>query len=376
MADPIAGKMQEGVAQGVFPGAVLLVRHRGRTVHHEAYGHACLVLEREPATRDTVYDLASLTKPLAAATALAVLAADGRIALDDSLERFIPDLSQEDLRRVTLRHLLNHSAGLAAWRPFYERIVPDGCRLWEVPVSARQKALYDAVHREPLIEPVGSRCVYSDLGYILLKEILERVTGQEWAVLCHATVFAEMGMQGLFYMSENGPTGGDSVSEHRFAATEEDEWRGRLLRGEVHDEHAAVLGGVSAHAGLFGTAEAVAETVGLWLAAVRGEASPLSSAWSKEFVRRQEVVSGASWALGWDTPSTGPGGEPSSSGRFFSPVSFGHLGYTGTSVWVDPEQELIVVLLTNRVHPTRKNDKIRVFRPALHDIVFQTVVGR
>ena len=376
MAEPIAEKMQEGVAQGVFPGAVLLVRHRGRTVHHEAYGHVCLLPAREPATRDTVFDLASLTKPLAAATALAVLAADGRIALDDPLERFLPDLSQEDLRRATLRHLLNHCAGLAAWRPFYERIVPDGRRLREIPLSTRQNALYDAVHREPLVEPVGTRCVYSDLGFILLKEILERVTGQEWAVFCHATVFAKLGMQGLFYMSENGPTGGDSVSERRFAVTEQDEWRGRLIRGEVHDEHAAVLGGVSAHAGLFGTAEAVAGAVGLWLAAVRGEASPLSSAWAKEFVRRQEIVSGASWALGWDTPSTGPGGEPSSSGRFFSPVSFGHLGYTGTSVWIDPERELIVVLLTNRVHPTRKNDKIRAFRPALHDVVFQTVVGR
>ena len=131
---------------------------------------------------------------------------------------------------------------------------------------------------------------------------------------------------------------------------------------------------MSAHAGLFGTADAVAKAVGPWLAAVRGEASPIPASWAKEFVRKQGIDPNGSWALGWDTPSTGPGGMPSSSGAHFSPASFGHLGYAGTSVWVDPERELIVVLLTNRVHPTRKNDKIRAFRPAIHDVIFKNVV--
>ena len=117
------------------------------------------------------------------------------------------------------------------------------------------------------------------------------------------------------------------------------------------------------------------QTCALPILAVRKEASPLPWAWANEFVRRQGIVPGGSWALGWDTPSAGPGGEPSSSGQCFSPTSFGHLGYAGTSIWVDPEQSLIVVLLTNRVHPTRKNDKIRAFRPALHDVIFKSVVG-
>ena len=375
MADPIAEKMQQGVEEGVFPGGVLLVLHKGRTVYHAAYGHACLFPEPEPASCKTVYDLASLTKPLAAATAVVLLAADGGLHLDDPLDRFVPELTQAELRRATLRHLLNHGAGLPAWRPFYERIVPDGHRLREVPLSTRRQALYEAIHREPLVEVVGMRCLYSDLGFMLLGEILERVTGEAWPMLCHDGVFSRLGVQGLFYMSEQGPTGGVSVRGLQFAATEEDGWRGRLLRGEVHDEHAAVLGGMSAHAGLFGTAEAVAQAAGIWLSAVRGEPSPLPAAWAKEFVRRQGIIPEGSWALGWDTPSRGPGGEPSSSGQYFSPASFGHLGYAGTSVWIDPEQDLIVVLLTNRVHPTRKNDRIRQFRPALHDTVFRTVIG-
>ncbi|HZC67920.1 MAG TPA: serine hydrolase, partial [Nitrospirales bacterium] len=185
---------------------------------------------------------------------------------------------------------------------------------------------------------------------------------------------ARLGVSGLFYMSESGPSGGVAVDARRFAATEQDEWRGRLIRGEVHDENAAVLGGVSTHAGLFGTAESVLRAVTPWLAAVRGESSPIPSWCAREFVRRQGIDPHGSWALGWDTPSMGPGDTPSSSGSYFSPTSFGHLGYAGTSVWVDPERDLIVVLLTNRVHPTRKNDQIWAFRPAIHDVIFKSVV--
>jgi len=375
MADSIAEKMQQGVEEGVFPGAVLLVSHKGRTVHHAAYGCACLIPKPEPASTDTIYDLASLTKPIAAATAAALLVADGKLGLDDQLERYVPELTQDALRQATIRHLLNHTSGLPAWRPFYERIVPDGKKLRDRPVAARRAAIYDAIHREPLVEPVGGRCLYSDLGFILLGEIVERIVKQEWAAFVHAEVFSRLGVRDLFYMSESGPTGGMSVADRQFAATEQDDWRGRMIRGEVHDESAAVMGGVSSHAGLFGTADAVARAASPWLVAVRGKTSPIPAPWAKEFVRKQSIDPHGSWALGWDTPSIGPVGAPASSGAHFSPASFGHLGYAGTSVWIDPERELIVVLLTNRVHPTRKNDRIRAFRPAIHDVIFQTVVG-
>lgn len=374
MPDPIAQKMQQGVEEGVFPGAVLLVEYKGSLVHHAAYGHACLVPKPEPASTDTIYDLASLTKPLATTPAVALLVADDRLGLDDPLERFVPELAQDALKKATIRHLLNHTSGLPAWRPLYEQIVPDGARLKESPPAERRAAVYEAIHREPLAEPVGARCVYSDLGFMLLGEIVERIVQQEWAAFIHGAVWARFGAGDLFYLSESGATGGLSVANRQFAATEQDSWRGRIIRGEVDDENAAVMGGVSAHAGLFGTAMAVARAVSPWLAAVRGGESPIPSSWAKEFVRKQGIDPNGSWALGWDTPSRGPGGTPSSSGAYFSPVSFGHLGYAGTSVWIDPERELIVVLLTNRVHPTRKNDRIRAFRPAIHDVIFQTVV--
>ena len=375
MPDPVAEQMQQGVEQGVFPGGVLLVWHQGQIIHHAAYGHACLIPHPEPASCDTVYDLASLTKPLAAVSAVVLLTADGKIDLDNLLECYVPGLRQKELSQATVRHLLNHATGLPAWRPFYERIVPDGSRLLEKPLGDRRSALYSAIHEEPLIEPVGARSVYSDLGFLLLGEMLENLSGKDWASFCHEEVFPRFGLQGLFYMSETGPTGGVSVSVQAFAATEQDEWRGRLLRGEVHDEHAAVIGGVASHAGLFGTARAVVEPCRVWLAAVRGEPSPLPRHWAQQFTRRQHIASESSWALGWDTPSTGPAGEPSSSGSFFSASSFGHLGFTGSSVWIDPERNLIVVLLTNRVHPSRRNNRIRRFRPALHDTVMKTLPG-
>src|SRR5436309_5841904 len=234
-----------------------------------------------------MYALASLTKPLVATTSVAMLLADGRFSLEDPLDRFVPELPQADLRQATIRHLLNHTSGLPAWRSFYERIVSDGRRLRDQPLAARRAAVFEAIHREPLVEPVGRRCLYSDLGFMLLGEILERIVKQEWAAFCHADVLARLGVSGLFYMSESGPTGGVSVDAHRFAATEQDEWRGRLIRGEVQHENAAVRGGGATAAGLFGAAAAVLRAGMPWLAAVRGESSPIPSWWAREFVRRQ-----------------------------------------------------------------------------------------
>ena len=297
MSDPIAEKMQEGVDQGVFPGGVLLISYRDQVVHHAAYGQASLGSQADPVSCDTIYDLASLTKPLAAAIAAALLMADGRLHLEDDLGRFVPELQQQNLRAATVRHLVNHCTGLPAWRPFYAQIVPDGRRLRELSLSDRRAAMYDAIHREPLIEAVGTRSIYSDLGFILLGEILERVHGKDWSTLCQTEVFPRLSIDGLFYMTESGPTGPTSIAGRNFAATEQDEWRDRLLRGEVHDENAAVLGGASPHAGLFGTAKAVFEATRAWLLAVLGKLSPLSTSEAREFTRRQDIATGSSWAL-------------------------------------------------------------------------------
>jgi len=160
------------------------------------------------------------------------------------------------------------------------------------------------------------------------------------------------------------------IEQTRIAPTEFDPWRNRQLQGEVHDENAAALGGVAGHAGLFGTAEAVLAVSGAWLAAYHQRPSILAAQLVRQFATRASHVPNSSWALGWDTPST-----PSSSGSCLSPMAFGHLGYTGTSVWIDPICDLEVVLLSNRVCPTRKNEKIREFRPLIHDLVYREYVG-
>ena len=160
-----------------------------------------------------------------------------------------------------------------------------------------------------------------------------------------------------------------TVDAARIAPTEQDEWRNRLLRGEVHDENAAAMGGVAGHAGLFGTAESVLAVSGAWLRGYHGGESIFDGKLVMQFTTRQESAARSSWALGWDTPSA-----PSSSGCHFSERSFGHLGYTGTSLWIDPLCELEVVLLSNRVHPSRRNEKIKVFRPRIHDLIHEEFV--
>jgi len=206
---------------------------------------------------------------------------------------------------------------------------------------------------------------------MLLGAAIERLSGDELDQHVQDHVTHPIKAHPLCYL----PVGEDgarraSLFDRGIAPTEWDPWRNRLLCGEVHDENAAVLGGVAGHAGLFGTVEGVLGVTGEWLAGSLRQPSVLNPDLVHECSRRQNDVPGSSWALGWDTPSS-----PSSSGRHFSCQSFGHLGYTGTSVWIDPACELEVVLLSNRVHPSRKNGKIRAFRPFIHDLVYQECVG-
>ena len=223
----------------------------------------------------------------------------------------------------------------------------------------------DLIKQEPVEAPPGAQSVYSDLGFILLGVVVERAGGSPLADYCRSAVFEPMGA----LLGFRGPKGAASAGLSLIAPTEDDPWRGRLLRGEVHDENAWALGGVAGHAGLFGTAEGVSVVVGHWLDGYKGRSRLLQADLVKRFTTRQENIPGSSWALGWDTPSA-----PSSSGSRFSPASFGHLGYTGTSVWVDPSVELEVVLLSNRVHPTRRNESIKQFRPLIHDVIYGELI--
>ncbi len=370
--DPIADALDAAVAGGVFPGAVLHVRLRGAPVYHRAAGNAALIPAQEPARRETIYDLASLTKPLATTTALLRLVQDGRLRLEDPVQRHVEELTGSAIGEATVYHLLTHSAGLPAWKPLYDRIAEEDRRTPGVlggPAALR--LALRLIMAEPLSTPPGVRSLYSDLGFILLGALVERVSGATLPAYCRQAVFEPMGASLFFLGRRAAGSGGTPVPDAALIApTEDDPWRGRLLRGEVHDENAHALGGAAGHAGLFGTAAAVAVVVGHWLDGYLGRSAVLPSDLVKRSTARQEGIAGSSWAMGWDTPSA-----PSSSGSRFSAASFGHLGYTGTSIWVDPTTELEVVLLSNRVHPTRRNEAIKQFRPAIHDLIYDELVA-
>ena len=230
----------------------------------------------------------------------------------------------------------------------------------------RRQYVLRLIRDESLIYQRGERSLYSDLGFILLGCLVERISGlplDRWFEQDNCSS-SEAPIRFLFHPAT---TSGSDASH--VAPTEYDEGRQRLLRGDVHDENAAAMGGVAGHAGLFGTAESVLAISGAWLEAHRGKPSLLNGELVRQFAARQRFGDQSSWALGWDTPSA-----PSSSGAHFSGQSFGHLGYTGTSLWIDPMCELEVVLLSNRVHPSRKNETIKQFRPAIHDLVYRAVV--
>ena len=360
--------LDQAVAGGVFPGAVLAIRQGGVRVCVIPAGRLSTDPPGSAVTSSTIYDLASLTKPLVIVTAMALLVQRGQCRLDDRVDSVLRELQGAAAGPATLRQLLTHSSGLPGWRGFYERLSQSA----SLPSSldARAEVGRQVLHmiaKEGLIYGRGERSLYSDLGFMLLGLTIERLSGIPLDRFMHEHIVQPLNAQPLCFLptDSEGESRKDSMIRS-IAPTERDSWRGRLLCGEVHDENAAAFGGVAGHAGLFGTAEAVLALTGAWLAAYHRKSSILNPEVVSDFSKRQMNIPGSSWAIGWDTPS-----PPSSSGRYFSPESFGHLGYTGTSVWIDPACELEVVLLSNRVHPTRKNEGIRNFRPMIHDLAYQ-----
>ena len=374
-SDPITSAMHRALEEGVFPGAVVAIRRGGEVVYHRAFGLATRIPQPEPASLETIYDLASLTKPLATTGALLCLVQEGALSLDQRLDQLLGELEGRPVGAATVFHLLNHSAGLPAWRPLYRSIAArDADQPGFLGSPGAKQAVLHEIGREALASPVGVRSLYSDLGFMLLGVVVERVSGRTLNEFCRERLYAVCEAKPLDFIamgSNAGDEPGDgSLPWRLMAATEDDPWRGRVLRGEAHDENAFAMGGVAGHAGLFGAAAAVLAVSSLWLKGYLGRGTLFLPELVRRFASRQNRAGDSSWALGWDTPSL-----PSSSGTRLSRRSFGHLGYTGTSLWVDPMQELEVVLLSNRVHPTRENNKIREFRPVIHDLIYEEFVG-
>ncbi|MEK9142573.1 MAG: serine hydrolase domain-containing protein [Nitrospirota bacterium] len=366
--------LDRAVTDGVFPGAVLAVRCGDRPVSRFHAGHLSTVPPGSLVSTSTVYDLASLTKPLATVTALVLLTQAGSCRLEDRVADHLSECADAFIGSATIRHLLTHSSGLPAWRGFYEQLSQDGT----IPSSAGERAqakrtMLSLIQSEAPVYERGTRSLYSDLGFMLLGLIVERISRQSMNDYFLDHIVRPLGGPRIgFILPEQHCIPSNSVDDDTggVAPTEVDRWRGYLLCGEVHDQNAAALGGEAGHAGLFGTADAVLAISGEWVRAYHGRTTILDQAMVQEFTRRQKPEGPSSWALGWDTPSV-----PSSAGRHLAAQSFGHLGYTGTSLWIDPVQELEIVLLSNRVHPSSRNEAIREFRPAIHDLVYQEFIG-
>jgi CubicO group peptidase (beta-lactamase class C family) len=351
--------LRQGVELECFPGAVLVVGFQGELVYEQAVGEAAVIPSARHMTADTIFDLASLTKPMATATALMLLLEAGMIRLDDPIDSYLDTWCRPTGEAPTLRQLLSHCSGLPAWRPYYQAVDLDS------PARDRRRAVYAAVHREPLIAPPGAMAQYSDVGFILLGELVETVTGRPLDIFCQHGIFAALHLEDIAFrdLERPQPTGG------RLASTEYCPWRQRILDGEVHDENAWMMGGVAGHAGLFATGRQVWQFAQSLLDGLQGRSWLVSTLTARTFTTCQGVPEGSTWALGWDTPTPGK----SSAGQYFSPSAIGHLGFTGTSLWIDPTQQVVVVLLTNRVHPSRQREGIRAFRPLIHDAVMRAL---
>jgi CubicO group peptidase (beta-lactamase class C family) len=370
------GKVERALDKAIeaseTPGAVVLARMRrdGETLEYlGARGHAVLRPERLPMARETIFDLASLTKVMATTTAVLLLVAEGALDVDDPVAKHVPAFAEREKDGVTLRHLLTHSAGLKPWRGFHEPLLERERKRGErwIGTPAAREWVLQSICRSALVHEPGSAAVYGDLDFITLGAVVEAATRQPLERFCAERVFAPLGLADTgFVPVGEGARPLPEARRRRFAATENCPWRGRILWGEVHDPNAFAMGGVAGHAGLFAPVDDVMRFAEAWLDAWHGRPSPLPADAVRRFTDRQDLPAGSDWALGWDTPAE----AGSSSGRHFSRTSIGHLGFTGTSVWIDLEREAIVVMLTNRVHLVAKRSKYGL-RPIVHDLLIE-----
>jgi CubicO group peptidase (beta-lactamase class C family) len=350
------GVLGQAIAERAFPAAVAAVTQTGKLAALRALGRFTYQQDSPEAADSSIFDIASVSKVVATTSMAMILYERGLVDLDAPAVAIVPEFagygsSNEDPRRreITLRMLLAHSSGL----PSYEKLF--------LRAHTRDELLAAAL-ATPLTADPGTRAEYSDVGFILLGVALERIGDETLDRFCQREVFGPLGMTRTLF---NPPAAWRSAA----APTEDDRsFRKRIIQGEVQDENASVMGGVAGHAGVFSTAGDLA----IFAHAMLQEGEPLVRPETLQvFTRREALPSGSSRALGWDTPSA-----PSQSGKYFSPKSFGHLGYTGTSLWIDPERQLSVVLLTNRTWPDCRNQAIKEVRPRFHDAVIEALEAK
>ncbi len=338
--------LRDAIAESIFPSAAVAVLWRGKLVALKALGTFTYEAGSPEVTTATPFDLASVTKVVATTAMAMILYERGLLDLEAPVVAVVPEFSGPDSRRkhVTVSMLLAHSSGLPAYEKLYEH-------------ASNREELLSLAYTVNLTADPGVRAEYSDIGFIILGSLLERIADESLDRFCQREIFGALGMVQTMFHPPSAlrglipPTAEDCAVSHR------------VIQGEVQDENASKLGGVAGHAGIFSSAGDIAIFASALLQGnlVRAETLDI-------FTRRETSPAGTSRALGWDTPSS-----PSQSGKYFSPSSFGHLGYTGTSLWVDPERQLSIVLLTNRTWPDCRNQAIKTVRPAFHDAVIEAL---
>jgi beta-N-acetylhexosaminidase len=353
---PVYDLLERAVSDDAFPGGVVAVGWNDDLAVHP-FGKLTRDAHSPPVTVDTVYDMASVTKVVVTTTSLMMLVQQKRLDLDAPVSRYVPEFAaaaKSDPNstwraRITIRNLMLHDSGLPGIRQFFKD-------------TKGYDSIIARVVSEPLVHEPGTQVEYSDLGFLLLGEIVQRLTGETLDTFAKENIFEPLGMKDSMFKPPRS-------LRSRIAPTEFDaNYRQRLIVGEVHDENSWAMGGVAGHAGLFATAPDIAAFAQMMLnGGIYAYHRLLDRATIQQFTTRQDIGNSAR-ALGWDVVV-----QPSSAGHDFSPAAFGHTGFTGTSIWIDPQRDLFVVLLTNRVNPTRANEKIRQVRPALHDAVFQAL---
>lgn len=354
--------LDAGVAGQVFPGAVACIDWREGDTQHRVEVAAGVLKASEGATqKGTPYDLASLTKPVVAMAALRLVAA-GRQALDVRTDSVVTDVRGGTGGAASLEVLLRHQAGLEATGGLYLDVPHDpgtpAARRWILSEASRRPA-----------DPSAGRTLYSDLGYMIAGEVIARGAGEKLEKVVANEVTEPLGIANEMFYPAALAADRRAQAVRDTAPTESCEWRGRLIRAEVHDENCAAFGGVAGHAGLFGTARAVATFGRAVVDSMRGRSDFLP----RDLIEAALQPNGddaTTIRLGWDTRS-----PESSAGRRFGPRSFGHLGFTGTSLWCEPDKDVVVALLTNRVFPSRANERIKGFRPGFHDGVMAALEG-
>jgi CubicO group peptidase (beta-lactamase class C family) len=362
--EPVRKLCEAAVADGVTPGLVLQVSSGGNRLFHGAFGFRQLEPRQLAALADTVYDVASLTKAVVTSVLCMQAVSRGALALDQPAVSRLPELEGPGGRAdITVRHLLCHASGLPAHRPFWKDAEAAPSARWAIPLLAA---------REPLGYPPGTKSLYSDLGFMLLGWLLERTSDLRLDVQAERDIFRPLGLESTTFVNlADAEARARLLASHSVAATERCPDRSRVLLGEVDDMNAYAMGGIAGHAGLFSSAADLSRIAAALTAAWRGDAG--AGLVDRDVIRlfwASAGVPGSTWRLGWD----GPAATASQAGGRLSRAAVGHLAFTGCSIWIDPERELWIVLLSNRIHPeVPHDDRFRRFRPVIHDAVLEAL---